>query len=324
MKYLISILIFFINISIFCQEPQFSQYYANKLYLSPSFAGTDNAPRLFMNYRNQYMGLVNYNTYSASFDTYFDKFNSGIGALFVGDAAGYETYNTYSANIIYSYRIHIRGNVYSTFGLQGNYTQIGVDFFKLIFNDQIQTHSGGTIETPITTVKFFDVSSGWIIYGNKFWTGLSTDHLLRPEYALTARESSRLPIQYKFFGGLKLSTNPNVFKNSNYYYLTFLYKRQGNYNQLDLGVYWEYKPITFGIWYRGFPIFENINKVNPDAIIGMVGLRMDNFHVGYSYDFIISNLYGSTSGTHEITVSYIFPEIKFKSSKHKSLPCPEI
>jgi type IX secretion system PorP/SprF family membrane protein len=324
MRFLYTVILLFISLSVFCQEPQFSQYYANKLYLSPSFVGTADAPRLFMNYRNQYMGLVNYNTYSASFDTYFDKINSGIGASFVGDAAGYETYNTYSANIMYSYRVHVYGDVYSTFGLQGNYTEIGVDFFKLIFNDQIQTHSDGTIETPTKTVRFFDVSSGWTIYGKKFWTGLSTDHLLQPEYSLTNREYSRIPIQYKVFGGLKLSTNPKVFKNTNNYYLTFLYKRQGDYNQLDLGVYWEYKPITFGLWYRGFPIFEDKNRVNPDAIIGMFGLRMDKLYFGYSYDFIISDLYGSTSGTHEISISYIFPEVKFRRSKHKSLPCPEI
>lgn len=324
MKILYSVLLLFVSLSIFCQEPQFSQYYANKLYLSPSFVGTENAPRLFMGYRNQYIGLVNYNTYSASFDTYVDKINSGFGALFVGDAAGYETYNTYSANIMYSYRIRIYGDVYSSFGIQGNYTQIGVDFFKLIFNDQIQTHSDGTIEPLVKTVNFFDASSGWTIYGKKFWGGVSADHLLRPEYALTGRENSRIPIQYKFFGGLKLSTNPKVFKNSNYFYLTYLYKRQGEYNQLDLGAYWEYEPLIFGVWYRGFPLFDDENKVNPDAIIGMFGLRMDKFYIGYSYDFIISNLHGSTSGTHEITITYIFPEIKFRNLKHKSLPCPEI
>jgi type IX secretion system PorP/SprF family membrane protein len=323
MKLLYSLLLSFIGLTLFCQEPQFSQYYANQLYLSPSFAGTENAPRLFINYRNQYMGLVNYNSYSVSFDTYFDKINSGIGALFVGDAAGYETYNTYSANVMYSYRVHLYGDIYSTFGLQGNYTQIGVDFFKLIFNDQIQTHSDGTIETPIKTVNFYDVSSGWIIYGKKFWSGLSTDHLLRPEYSLTGRKDSRIPIQYKFFGGLKLSTDPSVFKNPNYFYLTYLYKRQGNYNQLDLGAYWEYKPFTFGVWYRGFPIFEDKNKVNPDALVFMFGLKYKDLFIGYSYDLIISHLYASTSGTHEISCSYIFPEFKIKR-KHRALPCEKI
>ncbi|MFT5922039.1 MAG: hypothetical protein ACI8TS_001371, partial [Flavobacteriales bacterium] len=36
------------------QDPEFTQFYANPLYLNPAFAGTARCPRLVMNYRNQW------------------------------------------------------------------------------------------------------------------------------------------------------------------------------------------------------------------------------------------------------------------------------
>ena len=37
------------------QDPHFSQYYANPLYLNPAFAGVKKCPTVHMNYRNQYL-----------------------------------------------------------------------------------------------------------------------------------------------------------------------------------------------------------------------------------------------------------------------------
>ena len=39
------------------QDPQFTQFYANPLYLNPAFAGTARCPRLVMAYRNQWPSL---------------------------------------------------------------------------------------------------------------------------------------------------------------------------------------------------------------------------------------------------------------------------
>ena len=52
---------------VYAQDPQFTQFYANPLYLNPAFAGTARCPRICMNYRNQWPNLSGtYVTYSAS------------------------------------------------------------------------------------------------------------------------------------------------------------------------------------------------------------------------------------------------------------------
>src|SRR6185295_17434324 len=55
------------------QDPEFTQFYANPLYLNPAFAGTARCPRICLNYRNQWPGISGtYVTYSASYDQHFD------------------------------------------------------------------------------------------------------------------------------------------------------------------------------------------------------------------------------------------------------------
>ena len=53
------------------QDPTFTQFYANPLYLNPAFAGTNQCARFGLNYRNEWPNLsANYVTYSASYDQY--------------------------------------------------------------------------------------------------------------------------------------------------------------------------------------------------------------------------------------------------------------
>ena len=83
------ILSFIIFQDSFGQDPTFSQFYANKLYLSPSFAGATEEYRFAMNYRNQWPAVPGvFHTYSISFEKAMPNFNSGIGVLATYDVAG--------------------------------------------------------------------------------------------------------------------------------------------------------------------------------------------------------------------------------------------
>jgi len=48
-------------------------------------------------------------------------------------------------------------------------------------------------------------------------------------------------------------------------------------------------------------------------------------HIGYSYDFTISNLIGSTGGAHEISIVYEFNNLSIGQLKKRirAIPCPE-
>ena len=86
------------------QDPQFTQFYANPLYLNPAFAGTARCPRVVLNYRNQWPALTGtFVTTSASYDQHVDAILGGIGVLVTNDQAGKGTLNTTTVSGIYSY-----------------------------------------------------------------------------------------------------------------------------------------------------------------------------------------------------------------------------
>ncbi len=83
MKRVLAIIAIGIGFSASAQDPQFTQFYANPIYLNPAFAGSNGCPRLAMNYRNEWPNLTgNYVTYSASYDQYFKNISQSCRTLF--------------------------------------------------------------------------------------------------------------------------------------------------------------------------------------------------------------------------------------------------
>src|SRR5918993_275054 len=90
------------------QDPQFTQFYANPLYLNPAFAGSVRCPRVGLNYRNQWPALNKaYITNSASYDQHFDAINGGIGILVLTDKAGEGTLSTTNISGMYAYQLNL-------------------------------------------------------------------------------------------------------------------------------------------------------------------------------------------------------------------------
>ena len=59
------------GLKVYSQDPTFTQFYSNPVYLNPALAGSSGCPRIGLNYRNEWPQLTgNYVTYCASFDTY--------------------------------------------------------------------------------------------------------------------------------------------------------------------------------------------------------------------------------------------------------------
>ena len=98
------------------QDPQYSQFYAAPLYLNPAFAGSAMAPRVNFNHRNQWPSLsANFVTSSLSADMYFDKYNSGVGAMRHGYKGAFEM----SATLDYLFAYDATTNCVSDFMYEG-------------------------------------------------------------------------------------------------------------------------------------------------------------------------------------------------------------
>ena len=74
---------------LYAQDPEFSQFYANPLYLNPALAGVTVCPKVNANYRNQWPAIGKaFITYNASYDQYVSFLHGGLGLVITADRAG--------------------------------------------------------------------------------------------------------------------------------------------------------------------------------------------------------------------------------------------
>jgi type IX secretion system PorP/SprF family membrane protein len=305
------------------QDVQFTQFYANKLYLAPSFAGAVQQDRISLSYRNQWPSLPGaFVSSSFSYDHNFENFNSGVGFLFLNDVAGSGDLSTTNFGLLYSYNIQINNYWYIRPGVHFMFTQTGLDFNKLLWNDQISP-SGTTpsIEQPtLNSQADVDFASSLLAYSDRHWFGFTVDHMLKPKNSLYDTENF-VPLKLSIFGGTQVIRRGRLLNPiDETLSIAFLFKTQDRINQLDLGVYWFKEPLVLGLWYRGIPFINN--EVRGDAVSVLAGYKIENFSVGYSYDFTVSRLLASTGGAHEISLVYEFKTSR-QRRKHSMIPCPE-
>ena len=319
------VLSFITFIDSFGQDPTFSQFYANALYLSPSFAGATNEYRFALNYRNQWPAVPGvFHTYSISFDKALTSFNSGIGVLATYDVAGSGNLSTTNIGLLYSYDFNINQDWHIRPGVNFKFYYLGLDIGKLVFNSQI---SGSGVSPSVTPPPFdnvadIDFATSALVYNDRTWAGLTLDHLLKPKTSFYGDEST-VPVKINLYGGTQILKKTRLrVKMQEVLSVAMNFQKQGKFYQTDLGLYYYKNPLIFGIWYRGIPL---VTSQAGDAIIGLIGIKTSQLHIGYSYDFTISNLISSTGGAHEISLVYEFNNLSLGQLKKriKAIPCPE-
>jgi type IX secretion system PorP/SprF family membrane protein len=323
LKYLIFLSLLLVFDS-YGQDPTFSQFYANSLYLSPSFAGATQEYRMSLNYRDQWPSVPGtFQTYSISFDKAMPNFNSGIGILATYDVAGSGDLSTTNIGLLYSYDFNINKQWHVRPGVNFKFYYLGLNIAKLIFNSQIT--ATGTVPSitppPFDKVADVDFATSALVYDDNTWIGFTFDHLLTPKQSFYGDES-KVPVKFNLYGGIQLLSHGRLRKKMiEAFSIAGNFQMQGKFYQSDLGLYYFKSPLIFGLWYRGIPF---VTSQAGDAIIGLVGIKTDQLHIGYSYDFTISNLISSTGGAHEISLVYEFTSASLGTRKKiRAIPCPE-
>ena len=323
-----------LNGALFAQDIQFSQFYANVLYLNPAFAGSSHQTRVIGHQRLQWPGLdAKYVTSSFSIDHYFNKTRSGLGLMVLRDIQGSNIISSTEFSLQYSYELVLTSKLAFRAGAQGTYASRYVNYTYLKFPDQytVDGFTGQSTQEPFgyNKVDYFDVSAGGILYSDNFWAGLSVYHINTPNQSFYG-DASNLPMKVMFVGGYKfvLSKNSSPPKGEDSEISvtpTFNYKSQGKSDQLDLGLYGMYHWIMIGAWYRGIPIKHYQKGLqNNESIVCLIGWKYKGLRVSYSYDFTVSKLnLGRTGGSHEINITYVFNRPPKKKKVIKKIPCPD-
>ncbi len=293
------------------QDAQFSQFYANPLYLNPALTGSIECGRINLNYRNQWPALAKaYVTYNVSYDQYIPGIRSGIGVVAMSDRQGDGALTRNSIAAFYSYKLKVSEPIMISFGLQGQYYQASIDQTKLTYGDQIDPTTGEvyqqTNEPNVTNnnIGVIDFSAGVAMtYYDQWFVGVAVHHLTEPNMSFYDDPNNNLPMKFTVHGGVTVNLNQGMLGNDDQDDFVLkpqiLYMQQEAFRQLNFGLYLSKKPIVLGAWFRH-------NFSNPDAFIALVGLRFNNFRIGYSYDVTVSNIGGSSGGAHEVSFSWDF------------------
>jgi type IX secretion system PorP/SprF family membrane protein len=300
---------------IYAQDPLFTQFYANPLYLNPAMAGSHICPRFSANYRNQWPSLSgNFVTQSFSYDQKFKAINGGIGIIALHDQQGQNTIQTSSLALQYSYHLKVTRNFTLMFGGQANFVMKFLDWNKLTFGDMIDPRRGFIYQTgdvPRGGRKgFLDMSAGIVGFTKQFYFGVAVHHLNRPNESMiigrsplpmrfTAHAGAEIPLGKSSKYGNKVSISPNI-----------LFRYQQGFMEMNVGTYVKYDMFTFGAWLR-----------NRDAFILLLGIQMDKFKIGYSYDITVSKLTNQSGGAHEISLG-VNLKCKDKKLTFRTISCP--
>lgn len=315
------VLVTFLMVGVgFSQDIQYSQYYANPIYLNPATVGNTDKSRVGISFRNQWPILdQTFIAYSAYFDHYEERINSGFGLILQGANESFTQTSTKEIGIVYSYRLKISESDFIQAGVQGSFVSRDALFDQVILGSQLDIDRGVIVGQPgdgfegDSQIRAADANVGLIYYGKRIWFGASVAHLLKPEISFLKEGTNQLSMKTGLHGGYKFDLPVgdinDFFNNTDQersLTLGFNYKKQGQFSQLDLGAEFFFEPLVLGIWYRGLP--TKYELPNNESLVALLGVSLESgLDVGYSFDFPISKFgLNATGGAHEISLRYVF------------------
>jgi type IX secretion system PorP/SprF family membrane protein len=316
------------------QDIHFSQFYMSPLNLNPAMTGVMNCTqRVVVNYRNQWAGVLGanaYNTYSASYDRRLpvgkeDYF--GVGGSLWGDVAGSSRFGTTQARVSFAFSKKMAGNRkkshYLSVGADAGVSQRRVRTGDLrwptqVTNGQYDPSVGFAESIPNDNFLFADLSGGLLWFSNlgdrtNFYFGAAMHHLNQPNVSFLNNEESLYSRLTFHIGGeypinKKISLRPNL-----------IYMEQGPHKEINAGTSVRFKmggnPSTVvgdngqflqvGAWYRvGSKVDGGIHG---DALIFSTRFDFNNYGIGFSYDYNVSNLNAAATanGSFELSLTYL-------------------
>lgn len=325
------------------QDPSFSMFYFNKLYLNPAYAGINRDLTVQATTRFQWTGVPSPNeTKAFSADIACPANKLGFGLMAYDDYVGEGLFRHTTAS--FSLAAHIpsrfpgnfgmralRGRKYIlSAGLQYSIGKKSLNYDQLVFSDQLDPvlgnifPSAATANNPGDVSKLIhDLSAGVIFrsemnkHGSYLSLGMAVYHINRPLESILGLDT-RIPIRYTVhaYSNFRVSGR---YRNGIPTYLTVgaNFDRQQYHQSLLAGGSFTFgKNTLVGVWYRSRQFFPSPGQVDALVFNGFVSTRSLTF--GYSYDLTVSG-YGvsRTYGSHEFSIAFRFDQVYLCKKKSR-------
>ena len=294
MKKIIFISLFVISSTAFAQQDMlFTHYMYNKMALNPGYAGSREALAMDLITRFQWVGIEGApKTISFTAHTPLRNPHIGLGLSAYRDGVGptvdYNVMGTFSYRIVFN-------TTKLCFGVSAGIKYFDIDWSKINPKDNGDIELNNQMKNKVVP----DVDFGIYYYGNHFYVGLSSRHLLQNQVVVFSTpvdgNTTFTKLLLHFYGmaggAIPLSDNL-VFMPS----LLCKYVQNAPF-QTDLNAsFLIYNVLTLGASYRTAQALALLCEVNITK----------NLSIGYSYDIWFNALKSFNNGSHEIRLSYDF------------------
>ena len=280
-------------------SPQLSQYLAdNPFVLAPTYAGIGDHVKIRLNGLAQWVGIKDApRTQSLAADMRIGE-KSGIGVFLYNDSNGYTKQRGARVSFAHHLTLDRYEDEFLSFGLSYNFNQFNIDIDQ--FN-LIDFPDGGIVNNRQTTNHNFDV--GVLYRYDKFYFAANASNILdKDPRSLTFNidEPNELRNYYVYTGyrytksrTSNLEIEPSL--------LFKIFESDGR-SETDLNLkfrWYDFEDYYYaGVTYR----FLNDQIGNPLYIAPILGFKKSNFYFGYSYQIILNEILGYSTGTHVVTV----------------------
>jgi len=275
--------------------PQLSQYLAdNPFVMSPTYAGVGDHIKIRINGLTQWVGIKDApDTQSLAADARIGN-RSGLGMLLYNDSNGETKQRGARLSFAHHLTLDRYDDEFVSFGISYNFNQFRIDIENFDGPDPNVT------DDRATTNHNFDV--GVLYRKDKFYFSVNASNLLDKDLTRfnPVFEPNRLRNYYIYTGyrytknkNSRLEIEPSVFFQ--------LFESDGR-SVTDLNVkfrWYDFEDYYYaGVTYR----FLNDQIGNPLYIAPIMGLKKNNFYFGYSYQIILNEILGFSTGTHVVTL----------------------
>ncbi len=287
-------------------DPVFSQFYAAPVYLNPAFAGSAKCSRVALSQR-LLRSVDNFYIANFSYDTYVEALQGGIGIQLTSDQANMYMMRN-SLAFMYAYHLRLTGTTDMSFGVQAGYTghYSRWDRFSFPVDEPPPDHSWKSA---------VDFSAGMLVFSQTIYGGVSVHHLHEPDISLFDEGGSVLHRKYTLHLGYYTESSGGGLRSfdRNIYYvspniivqLQGDLKKGGHYHaHTSFGFYTGRKPLMLGVWYRHW--LQTGGAGTNNTMVFLIGLNMDDYRIGYSYDYLTSDFSGVMHSVHEISLAFRF------------------
>lgn len=262
-----------------------SQYMLNQFLINPAAAGAQNDLSVATNFRQQWAGFKDApKTQMISANGLINK-NMGVGGIIYNDVTG--PLQKIGFNGSYSYHIKLNDKSKLALGVSLLLTQHVLDGSNFVLNDEVDN-------TLNAKQKSFnpDANFGIHYFGDNYYFGIAAPQLIETKYK---------------FESVLGNTNKGV----RHYYLSGGYTFEINdLIKIEPSVLCKYAvaaPFQFDVNARMFykdNLWIGASYRDRESIVALLGMKRDQFVLGYSFDYTISNIRKYSAGTHELYLEF--------------------